>query len=118
MEFVNINRLKSDLAPVMSVAGVYFCYRRNGGPGGVRFAERYLAVGWVISWRLGLVMMLGVAFALVAALLTTGNLNWLGDSRIVDGVNVGMLALVTVIYWRLGVHLADVRGATAPQGSA
>src|SRR5689334_22587766 len=37
--------------PLLTLAGVYYCYRSNGGADGVQLAERYLTIGWVVGWR-------------------------------------------------------------------
>ncbi|HEV3485099.1 MAG TPA: hypothetical protein VG106_06810, partial [Vicinamibacterales bacterium] len=49
--------------PLLALVGVYYCYRRNGGPTGERLAERFLAVGWVVGIR--------VASAAIASVLLT-----------------------------------------------
>jgi hypothetical protein len=91
--------------PLVSVVGIYYCYRRNGGELGTRFAERYLAVGWVVGWRVALVAVASVVLTAVVALVSVGNLDWLHEPRIDTGIDVAALGLVACMYWRTGVHL-------------
>jgi hypothetical protein len=97
--------------PLLSVVGVYYCYRRNGGAVGVRFAERYLALGWVVGLRVGLAAASIAAVGLGISLLVTGSLEWLEEPRIAPAVTVGSLGLVAFVYWRIGRHLGDLRAA-------
>jgi len=97
--------------PLVSVIGVFYCYQRNGAALGVRFAERYLAVGWVVGWRVGLVAVAIAALGLGVTLVATGSLEWLGDPRIGPAITVGAVGLVAFVYWRIGRHLGDLRAA-------
>jgi hypothetical protein len=97
--------------PLLAVIGVYYCYRRNGGALGARFAERYLAVGWVVGWRVALVAVPLVALGLGASLSATGSLEWLEDPRIAPAIDLGSVGLVAFVYWRIGRHLGDLRAA-------
>ena len=93
--------------PSLAVVGVFYCYRCNGGAAGVRFAERYLAIGWVVGWRVAFVAfaMFVIGFFIAGfitpeALLSTSQ--WPVAARAVS------LTLIACVYWRMGVHICDV----------
>ena len=98
--------------PVLAVVGVYYCYRCNGGATGRRFAERYLAIGWVVGVKVAAVV-LGAGLAGSIGLgLSGSNFEWLESPRVADGVDFVGLGLIALVYWRMGVHLADVHQRT------
>ena len=98
------------LYPLLSLAGIYFCYRSNGGASGLQFAERYLAVGWVVGLR---VAVLGIA----AAIATHGislwifGLDWMQEDRLSLVLEFGALILIGLVYWRMGIHLSLIAAA-------
>jgi hypothetical protein len=101
--------------PLLSLAGIYYCYRSNGGSAGRHFAERYLAVGWVVGLR---VAVLGIG----AAIITHGislwifGLNWIQDDRLSLGLEFGALVLIVLVYWRMGIHLSLIAAEQAVEG--
>ena len=95
--------------PLLALAGVYYCYKRNGGAVGERFAERYLAVGWVAGLRVVIVLIVIVIVGSIGLAFTDAGLQWLEHSNVAAGIDAGMLAVLAFIYWRMGVHLADVQ---------
>ena len=99
--------------PALALLGVYYCYRRNGGAVGDRFAERYIAIGWVVGLRVTVVVFLLTALGLVAFTVVRGfDGSWLEHPAATHVVDVGTLGVVAVVYWRMGVQLADVHRAT------
>lgn len=99
--------------PLLALLGVYYCYRCNGGPVGERFAERYLAVGWVVGVRVVLVTIATVIPCIVGLAFTSTGLNWFEDARVWFVVDLGVLGLITLVYWRMGVHLARIHNPSA-----
>jgi hypothetical protein len=97
--------------PLVSLLGLYYCYRQNGGETGLRFAERYLALGWVVGWRVGVVMVVLTPLSLGALLFATGNVAWLGEQRLADVFAASILAMIAFMYWRIGRHLGDLATA-------
>ena len=99
--------------PSLSLLGVYHCYRRHGGSAGDRFAERYLAIGWVVGLRVAALFlslaMLGVAAFIVIRGFDGSSLDSVGIGNVLD---IGMLCVIAVVYWRMGVHLAAVHHAS------
>jgi hypothetical protein len=105
-------------------AGTYTAYRVNGGPQGVDFAARYLALGWVLSIRLfvlvfvpllllALVVFVVMALAQGDAASTTGASEDLAPDWLIELVIMAWLAF---FYWRLVRHFQDV--ATRPAAPA
>ena len=81
----------------VSAVGAWRCYLANGGPTGHRFAERFVALGWVVGVRLFL-----VAAAIFTALFAR---NVELDTLWVD---VSMVVLTAVYFWRLWSHISWV----------
>ena len=99
--------------PLLAFCGIYYCYRRNGGASGRAFAERYLAVGWVVGCRVGLVSVSIFAVCFGVSLLTVGSIEWLDDPRLADANTMGFLGVEALIYWRIGWHIGDVHRAVS-----
>ena len=152
MKFVNIRRLKDDLArgplsaretagylaaqgmllsilfvpmpaeapepwafivyPAIALAGVYYCYRQNGAASGERLPERYLALGWVVGVRIAIGSLLIALAASLVIGFTALTLDFLESPYFPLAMNVVGVGLSALVYWRLGVHLADVRRRT------
>src|SRR5688572_30405295 len=94
--------------PLLALGGTYYCYRRNGGADGIRLAERYLAIGWVVMCRGIAFLFLPLAIGLAGwTIVTAGE----GPRDVV--MSTTLIGLLVLMYWRIGVHLADVAGATA-----
>ena len=93
--------------PLLALVGVLYCYRCNGAAAGVRFAERYLALSWVIGWRTGLMAAAVIAMGFVAGLIT-GGFAWLEHERVPVTLSATTFLLIALIYWRIGVHLHDI----------
>jgi hypothetical protein len=94
----------------LAVVATIYIYRQNGGADGQHFLQRYLALGWVVSVRWILVLIL-VAVAFHGTLAAVGS-----DTESTHWYDFLFLAVVeVVIYWRIGHHVRDVaRRATAP----
>jgi len=99
---------------LLGIAGVYFCYRQNGAAVGRRFAERYLAVGWVVGLRFAFVLIGLMLAGMVVSLVWLGNIDWIEkpDPGLAEGVTAIWFVIVALIYWRIGRHLRDVQDAT------
>ncbi len=93
--------------PVLALVGVLNCYRCNGAAAGVRFAERYMALSWVIGWRAGLLAAAVIQMGFVVGLVT-GGFAWLEHERVPVALSATTVLVIALIYWRIGVHLRDV----------
>jgi hypothetical protein len=94
--------------PLFALAGAYYCYLCNGGADGIRLAERYLAVGWVVMCRGIAFLLLPLAIGLAAWTIATAGEG--PDDAVMSATLIGLMLLM---YWRIGVHLADVAGPVA-----
>jgi hypothetical protein len=94
--------------PVSAVLSVYYCYRRNGGAAGKHFAERYLAIGWVVGLRIGFCAVVAVAVSAVIGALLGFDFDAISSPGVTRAIDVAGFGLVLLVYWRMGVHLADV----------
>jgi hypothetical protein len=99
--------------PLLALTGVYYCYKRNGGTTGERFAERYLAVGWVAGVRVATALVVIAVVGLTGLAFTDIGLQWLEHSNFAAAVDAGMFVVLAFIYWRIGAHLADVQRMSA-----
>ena len=111
------------LTLTLFAAGTHAAYRANGGNDGLDFAARYLALGWVLTLRLLVLVFLPlllVAFIAVmvwvisqadVAAADTLSDDW-GPEWIGEAVTIVFLA---IFYWRLARHFRDVaRPASLP----
>ena len=90
--------------------GTAYCYHANGGASGRDFLSRCVSLGWVISIRVA------VALTVVAGLLVFalgviegywGKDLYKSREGLIDW-SFGLAALA-VFYWRMVVHMADLR---------
>lgn len=102
--------------PLLGIGGVVYCYRCNGASRGLRFAERYLALSWVVGWRAALAASALVAISAVALALA-GQMEWLQQEWVPTAVSALTFTLIACIYWRIGTHLHDVHGNSSLDAS-
>jgi hypothetical protein len=81
----------------VSAIGVWRCYLANGGQAGHRFAERFIALGWVV----------GVRFALLAASILVA-LFVFGVALEPPWMEVSMVLLKAIYFWRVWTHISWV----------
>jgi hypothetical protein len=88
--------------------GTYAAYAANGGATGVDFVARYLALGWVLSIR---VFVLSTAvFILVGIVAAVADPVAAESDTFLDSASaVYTVTMMSVLYWRLVVHLRDLR---------
>jgi hypothetical protein len=88
------------------LTGTLILYRRNGGARGKLFLERYFPLLWVVGVRF-------LVFSVPLMLLwIIWSLNLEAEDAVETGPeNVASLAVFILYYWRLAVHLGQVRAA-------
>jgi hypothetical protein len=90
---------------VLTLGGLLAVYRANGGPEGLDFAARLLALGWVIGWRLVPAFIL---LSLVALAIDPDQ--FISEAAPTGPALVALtLSFQLVYYWRLWVHFRDLR---------
>ncbi|MEK7474789.1 MAG: hypothetical protein AAB152_04050 [Candidatus Coatesbacteria bacterium] len=114
---------------VITVAGVVWAWRRNGGTGGHAILDRYFSIGFVVNLRVMLVLLAVAAVVNVMPPLretldSLGTLfGYLGGSPDSDETvaqpwsELLGLAAETWIAWSIGRHIGQVGVATASSGA-
>ena len=92
---------------ILAIAGTFYIYWQNGGSKGDHFIQRYFAIGWVVAVRwFAWVMPVGIFYYSV-----------LGDPKIEHATwheSVFFAACETILYWRIGHHIAALRRIERP----
>lgn len=89
-----------------NAAGFWWLYRCNGGPCGWFLAERYLVLGWVIGWRLFVLIVLPFLIALLTGFDLEG---WFERRLAPQWALVPGLLLIAAYYGWIGWHLRDLK---------
>ena len=91
---------------LLTIAGVLYCYRQNGGQAGYDFIQKSLVLGWVVAIRL-------IPFFLLCGVATVLLKRFFGHlqqefSWVVFVIDLIVTAFIyAFIYERLGRHLRD-----------
>ena len=85
---------------LLAVAGTLYAYQCNGAAAGLHFVQRYLAIGWVVAVRWGVVVM--AAFVVLLFFVDSS-----GDETTPTYALFWMVAEV-VFYERMGYHIRAV----------
>jgi hypothetical protein len=103
---------------VLTFLTVWNAYRCNGGRHGSAFLDRFFSLGWVVSVRTGLVVLL--AQHAVPALLGLAGITGGDDDAEPSRLSLGLSLLGGAwIAWSLGRHIRDVAAAASlPAGTA
>jgi hypothetical protein len=92
---------------LLAVVGSIYIYRQNGGANGQHFLQRYFAVGWVVTLR-WLVVIILAAIAFYAVLAAVG-----ADTESTHWYDFLFFAAAeAVLYWRIGHHVSDLATRT------
>lgn len=123
---VAVSRSTAVLLFVITVAGVVWAWRRNGGRDGHGIFDRYFSIGFVVNLRVMLVMLAVVAVAdMIPALRDTMDstatlFGYFGGGGYEDEAAgqpwtelAGILAEAWIA-WSIGRHIGQVRAETAP----
>ena len=87
---------------LLTIAGILYCYRQNGGKTGYDFIQKSVVLGWVVGIRFSVIMIpvvVGLEF------LKTGIGQSMEQTSWVDVL--GMAILLVIYFQRLGKHLKD-----------
>lgn len=91
----------------LAIVGTIYIYHQNGGPDGQHFLQRYFAIGWVVTIR-WLVILVLAAVAFFIALTMLGI-----EAAETTWYEFLFLAVVeAVVYWRIGYHVRDLASRT------
>jgi hypothetical protein len=91
----------------LAVFGTIYIYRQNGGADGQHFLQRYFAIGWVVTIRwLVILILVAIAFFTLMAVLES-------EAEETTWYEFVFLAVVeAVVYWRIGYHVRDLAQRT------
>lgn len=98
---------------LITAIGTWWAYRQNGGAQGQRFVERYLAIGWVLCWRLGALFVPLVLLVYFISGLNGTPSTESGPFDVAWGLLFGL-----VFYERLGFHTRLVASVEAGSTAA
>lgn len=101
--------IDSTLYVLMSIIGMLFAYRANGGSNGTDFLGKYFSISFVLMIRLF------ILFLLIAIVLFFYHLFTFDEDEIITTTlfEIVLASLWTAIfYYRLYVHISDVKNTT------
>jgi len=102
-----INVLSACINTAISILGIIYSYKKNGGKTGFDFIQKSIVLGWVVFFRLLPFFVLSV-FACVFIKKILGH-----PIESKSWVNIVEISLFSVIYYqRLGRHILDTIGQT------
>ena len=88
---------------VIAVLGTVACYRANGRTSGVRFAERFISLSWVVGFRVFLATLLPVVVLRIAAERLYPESDELLRYWLTE------LPVEALIFWRIYVHIRSIQ---------
>jgi hypothetical protein len=95
------------LSGMLFVAGVLYCYARNGGVRGRDFLSRFIALSWVVSLRFLLI----VTPAVILVLFVLGTDP--SELRASPVTSIASVLIAIIYYYRVSVHVDEVASRAA-----
>jgi len=91
------------LGVALAVLGVIYAYVKNGGNSGTGLIQKFVVLGWVVTFRclLVFIVVMVVFFYFADLPLIMGKTGWY-DVLVLGGFEV-------ILYQRIGKHIADTR---------
>jgi hypothetical protein len=99
--------LYSAVSTAVFILGFLYCYARNGGREGRSFLQRFVSLSWVVSARFLIILSLIGLLAVLLWAIVLGN-DFPRTWRAHPSVFVLSVALETLYFYRVGVHLGQV----------
>ncbi len=93
----------SIIAGIITVFGVFYIYKCNGGASGSNFLQKSLCMGWVIGIRYFLLIMSPIMIVYIVICLYLG----LPESTTLPDV-VFLNIIYSLYFWLLGKHIKDI----------
>ena len=97
------------LTVAMTILGTWYLYKINGGNDGIRFVERYLALGWVVLVRYS--VFVGIPTLIIYAVFIVGTMDP-NSTEVIQSTKYDFylsFILGVAYYWLLGKHFKDVK---------
>lgn len=97
--------ISATLSVVLAIGGIIYAYRQNGGQTGYDLIQKYVIIGWVVSFRFMI-----IAIPVITALMIVGHMMDFVSLDSTGPYNV-IFALVfeVILYQRIGRHIRDTR---------
>jgi hypothetical protein len=89
------------IAAIITTTGLYYAYRCNKGKDGTNFLQKYLSLGWVVTIRWSVFVLLPLIIAIVLFLPFTSEQTTAPDMVLMNLAYVGY-------FWMLGKHMKEV----------
>lgn len=90
---------------VLAIGGVVYAYQQNGGRTGNDLIQKYVILGWVVSFRFML-----IAIPAMIVLMIVGDLLGLVSWDSTGPIDVlGVFVFEVILYQRIGRHIRDTR---------
>ena len=111
-EFNQFDMISWGLSVVFTIGGLLYSYEQNGGKEGFDLIQKYVVLGWVVSFRWFLVFL---PVIIVIGIIEEA----LGSSQVnTNGFDVLLLVLIElIIYQRIGRHIRDTRAIASEQAA-
>lgn len=90
---------------IITLLGLLYLYRQNGGGKGQQFLCRYFPLSVTVGWKFVVAML--IAVSLIPWVLSTQNEELVGWST-----TAALAAINTGMMWRIGTHLRSLSGET------
>lgn len=90
---------------ILTLVGSFYIYRQNGGANGQYFLQRYLALGWVVTFRWLLIFVITTVILLI--LLELVGVSTFSEEMTWYEFLYGT-AWEAIVYQRIGHHVRDV----------
>jgi len=104
--FFNVwDALSALFSTILTLVGSFYIYRQNGGANGQYFLQRYLAIGWVVTFRWLLIFI--VTTVILAILLELAGMSTFSEETTWYEF-IYLTAWEVIIYQRIGHHVRDV----------
>ena len=103
------------LSVIFAIGGTCYVYQQNGGKEGFNLIQKYVVLGWVVTFRCLLVFLsVMIAVVIIAVVLEIGET---GETE-TSGFEVVLTALFElIVYQRLGRHIRDTKNMATEQVS-
>ena len=96
------------LSVIFAIGGVLYAYEQNGRKEGFDLIQKFIVLGWVVSFRFVLVFLTSVIVLLIVWVVL--GIAEITETIETDGFDVLAVALVELIFYqRVGRHIRDTR---------
>ncbi len=110
-DFNEFDMVSGGLSVIFAIGGVLYAYEQNERKKGFDLIQKFVVLGWVVSFRF-LLVLLSVLIVLLIVWVVLG-IKETTETLETDGFDVLFIALVELIFYqRIGRHIRDTRNKT------